>query len=233
MTAMREGRLRQRVEVEADDEVGALAVSFNEMSHRLSDAYAELEASRAQLDVRAEEMAELSRTDPLTGLLNRRGFDGPVEALQAESMRYGQPLCIAVLDLDHFKQVNDDFSHVVGDRVLERSADLLRRELRDSDLVARFGGEEFVIAFPQTSLAGAHGLSDRLRSAFERTAWNDLVPGRPITVSVGVAAVTPGEGVESALARADDRLYEAKGAGRNRVEAGQSLGQPVSSSPSS
>lgn len=217
MGEMEAGMLRQRVDVPSEDEVGQLAQTFNRMSTQLADAYEELEASRAQLDAHAQAMAELSRTDPLTGLYNRRAFDEHAEALLARSQRYGHALSMAMLDLDEFKQVNDDFSHGVGDQVLVRTAEVLTGMLRETDLVARYGGEEFVIAFPETSAEDATALAERIRERFERTDWSDLL-SRTVTVSIGLAVVRNGEQLTDALARADRRLYKAKSEGRNRVE---------------
>jgi diguanylate cyclase (GGDEF)-like protein len=218
MDQMKQGRLHQQVPVRARDEVGHLARSFNEMSRELAKTYDELEASRAKLDLHARELAELSQRDSLTGLLNRRGFAERANAVFAQSKRYEHDLCVAMLDVDHFKRINDLHSHAVGDQVLIRIAEVLNSELRESDLLGRWGGEEFALAFPETSLETCKALAERLRSALETHDWSRLIDGT-VTVSIGVCQVDPEEGLGPALARADERLYRAKELGRNRVEA--------------
>ena len=219
MSRMESGRIRQTVPVRSSDEVGELATTFNRMSAQLADAYDELETSREELDQHAREMAELSRTDELTGLLNRRAFSERAELLLAQSRRYGHAVCVALVDIDHFKRVNDDFSHAIGDRVLVRTAELLTDALRETDVLARWGGEEFVLAFPETPHGAGTALAERIRAVFERTDWSDLVPGRGVTVSIGLTALGDDESMDAVLARADERLYEAKRQGRNRVVA--------------
>jgi len=219
MGEMKAGRLRQEVAVRSGDEVGHLARSFNEMSSQLSTAHEEAEASHARLDLLVHEMSELSRHDPLTGLMNRRGFDERVRLLLTHVARYGHGLCVAMIDVDRFKPINDDFSHAAGDQVLVRAARILRDELRESDAVARYGGDEFVVAFPETSLDAAEVLAERLRRTFEATDWADLVSDRRVTISIGVAEVRGRQGLAAVLERADEHLYRAKHAGRNRVDA--------------
>jgi len=218
MDHMKAGRLRQEVTVRANDEVGHLAASFNAMSHQLAQAYDDLESSRAKLDVHAQELAELSRQDSLTGLLNRRGFAERAEAAVSQAKRYEHALCVAMLDVDHFKGINDTHSHAVGDQVLVEVAEILKGELRESDLVGRWGGEEFVLALPETSLETARALAERLRLALETYDWSRLMHDRVVTVSIGVCQLGPEDSLGAALACADERLYLAKERGRNRVE---------------
>jgi diguanylate cyclase (GGDEF)-like protein len=219
MSAMQAGQLRQSVGVTSDDEIGRLAARFNAMSAQLATSYDELEASRHALSTRAIELAELSRRDALTGLYNRRAFDQLAGSMVERAHRYEHPVAFAMIDLDHFKAINDDFSHSTGDRVLVRAAELLVASLRESDLVARYGGEEFVVAFPETDRNGSLVVAERLRRNFEDDAWDTLAPGLSVTVSLGVVEIEKGETVLAALDRADEQLYSAKKAGRNRVEA--------------
>lgn len=217
MAAMKAGRLRQAVKIDSGDEVGALVTSFNEMSSKLADAYDELHDSREELDRQAQQLAEMTRRDDLTGLLNRRGFHELVGKLTAQCRRYRREISLAVLDIDHFKKVNDQFSHSVGDSVLLRAAEILRSTIRETDVVARYGGEEFVIAFPETGIAGATALAERVRCAFESADWDDLVPGRGVTISIGLYNLLPDDSLVGGLDRADERLYAAKDLGRNQV----------------
>ncbi len=167
---------------------------------------AELEAMNAELEARAT-------TDGLTGLKNHRAFQERLAAEVALSERHDAPLSLLLLDVDHFKQYNDAFGHPAGDDVLRRVARLMEGEARASDLAARHGGEEFALILPQTDGAGAAAIAERLR----RSVAGDAGPRRPVTVSLGVATLTPGEDGGGLLARADGALYEAKAAGRNRV----------------
>jgi diguanylate cyclase (GGDEF)-like protein len=161
---------------------------------------------------------ESAARDPLTLLRNRRSFDDVFGAETARFDRYGRPLALLMLDLDHFKAVNDRYGHEAGDEVLRRAAAILAECVRDVDTVARFGGEEFVVLMPETPLKAALEAGERIRAAIEATP----VPWRgssiPLTISIGVAAApeivaTPAELISSA----DVALYDAKGQGRNRV----------------
>jgi diguanylate cyclase len=124
-----------------------------------------------------------------------------------------------VIDLDHFKSINDTHGHGAGDAVLRHFAALAPRGLRGIDTFGRFGGEEFLIVLPGTGRQGALALAERVRAATEATAWPDLPPGQRVTVSIGVATHAKGEDVTNLLHRADQALYQGKHAGRNRVVA--------------
>ncbi len=164
------------------------------------------------------ELHRLARIDPLTGAGNRRFMDEELDRAAAEHERTDQPVSLLVLDLDHFKRVNDQFGHKRGDNVLEAVADTLRARLRRSDWLFRFGGEEFVILAPATGSDGALQLAEELRGAIAALSLPDLPP---LTASVGVAQRNKGETASAWLVRADSALYTAKGAGRNAVhEAG-------------
>ncbi len=123
--------------------------------------------------------------------------------------RYDSPFAVVILDIDHFKKINDEQGHLYGDSILKSVAKLLADNVRDTDVVTRYGGEEFVIVMPQTPLSGACIFSDRLRQTLERSL--------PLTISGGVAGAVDGDGAQTLLARADAALYSAKAAGRNRV----------------
>lgn len=167
---------------------------------------------------RYEEVERKASTDALTGLANRDTFETRFAAQSGYFDRYARPFSVVILDVDHFKRFNDTWGHEAGDRVLKHVADLLRNTVRELDLPARLGGEEFVVLLPETGLRPAAEVAERIRRAIEvrSVVWN----GRPlsVTVSLGVAAcpdcvATPGE----LLAAADAALYRSKGAGRNRV----------------
>jgi diguanylate cyclase (GGDEF)-like protein len=169
-----------------------------------------LASSNTELRRRAEDFARQASEDALTGLPNRR----EVDRLLAQ-----QPLAvsIALIDVDHFKQVNDRFSHAVGDAVLRQLASIMRTSCRPRDLAARLGGEEFVVIYHET--AGVEGAAERLRREVEGFDWGLVAPGLEVTVSIGVARSTEAAEGSQLLSLADQRLYEAKRAGRNRVVA--------------
>ena len=177
-------------------------------------AEAALSDQRRQAEGRAREFARIADTDALTGLLNRFGFSGAFSRELERARRYTQPLSVVMIDLDHFKRVNDEHGHAAGDQVLTSVARLLEAQVRQSDLVVRWGGEEFVVVAPMTRLEGAARLAEKLRAQLAR------LRGRPagvVTGSFGVAELLPGDGVESVLYRADLALYRAKKGGRNAV----------------
>jgi diguanylate cyclase (GGDEF)-like protein len=179
------------------------------------------ETSEARRD--SARYRELSVHDALTGLPNRRFIDDHLNRLCRTVAEVGAPFSVALIDLDHFKQVNDTLSHAAGDRVLCEVADVLSREAAalDGGVAARLGGEEFVLILPGADRGVVRELLEQVRSAVEEHPWASLTGSIPVTISIG-AATAPDEGVErsSLLARADERLYEAKRAGRNRVVAG-------------
>lgn len=214
---MKEGQLRQSVRVRGDDELTELSSVFNQMSDELATAYDELETSRQQLSEQAELLQELSRRDELTGLLNRRAFDERVSSMFAQARRFDRPLTLAMADIDRFKRVNDDFSHAIGDAVLREVAQLIHSKVREIDVVARFGGEEFAIAFPETPLPAAVRLLDMLRELIAEHDWDRLAPGLRITLSAGLADRSSGSTLWEVLDEADSRLREAKRSGRNLV----------------
>lgn len=188
----------------------ALALQLRESDwyeRRLLEYQAELEASNADLTA-------LTRTDPLTGLPNRRAFALALEQAVARS-RVGAPLQVAVLDIDHFKVINDVHGHAEGDRVLQAVADALRLYSAGPGGVARYGGEEFLMLF-EAPMAQA-----LLQCEYVREAIANLPLGLPLTVSIGVAGHRPGEESAATFARADQALYAAKRGGRNRVVAAE------------
>ena len=169
-----------------------------------------------------ERLAQLAREDALTELPNRRRFDEELEHVWANAMRSGQPIAVALLDVDAFKAYNDHYGHPAGDACLRRVAGALKSGLRRStDMAARYGGEEFVVLMPYTELAGATALAEHLRSAVLALGIDHAASpvARSVTISVGVAAQIPTARVSPAelLAAADNALYSAKRKGRNRV----------------
>jgi two-component system cell cycle response regulator len=166
-----------------------------------------------------EQSKRLAMSDPLTGLLNRRAFSEMMVRSLASFERYGEPVSVLLLDVDHFKRINDTHGHEAGDAVLVSLAETLRGFARRTDCVARWGGEEFVVGLSHTRIPAVAIPAERIRKAILERPIR-LPNGRfvSVTVSVGVAAAVAGEGLDALVARADRALYVAKDAGRNRCE---------------
>lgn len=200
-------------------DVHQLSAALSSMTQRLVTAN---EAMEDQVRMRTLELERANRaldlqarTDALTGLLNRRGFDTQMEFALALARRSGRPLGLISVDVDHFKRVNDTFGHDAGDEVLRRLAHTLQQRLRASDVVARLGGEEFMVLLPDTDLEGARAIAQTMVDAM--AAHHDPLVGR-ITVSAGVSSLHGlTDSAHDMLRRSDEALYEAKGQGRNRV----------------
>lgn len=174
------------------------------LAEQIALAYDEIRQQTNQLMTFSE-----VRTDPLTRVSNRRCLDETLSTLFAMKERYGEPFSLAILDIDHFKQVNDKKGHLHGDRTLQALARLLDDTVRDTDVVARYGGEEFVIVMPHTNLENACCFGERVRRLIEDSLG--------LTISGGVATALDGDNAQSLLSRADSALYSAKAGGRNRV----------------
>ncbi|HEY8084494.1 MAG TPA: GGDEF domain-containing protein [Methylophilaceae bacterium] len=166
-----------------------------------------------------QRLSALSQKDPLTGAYNRRYFDEQSRIECARSHRYGQALSILMLDLDKFKQVNDTYGHAAGDEVLKSIVHVGLGALRKSDILARFGGEEFVVLLPHADIKEASMLAERLRKAIENTEIMADGAQLKVTVSIGVSilAASESDSIEM-LSRADYAMYNAKHGGRNRVD---------------
>lgn len=186
---------------------------------------AELESMRAILESNNQDLHCLTiklrheaKSDPLTGLPNRRHFDLALQERLAQVAvnPHSDVFSVAILDIDHFKPINDDHGHAVGDQVLQQLAKLLASQLRGRDFAARIGGEEFALLMPDTSLDEASSALERLRRAIEAYRWKPV----PITASLGVTGYLSGDTGESLMERADAALYTAKHLGRNHVAKG-------------
>ena len=215
--AMSKGALGKQVTVDASDEVGVLAATFNRMSTDLARQYKELEESKAHIEKMALQLRELSMRDVLTQLHNRRYFDEHGSRLFQHALRYKRPFSVMIADIDHFKHINDTWSHGMGDEVLRRIGEILGTKVRASDLVARYGGEEFVIAFPETDLRQAHETCEALRKRIESYPWQELHPDLQVTISMGLSSDTGVKDIHAMLEAADALLYQAKDSGRNKV----------------
>jgi diguanylate cyclase len=184
----------------------------NRLRVRLSDSHRDLKRALGRIE-------EIAVRDELTGTYNRRFLMETLAKERSRAERLSVPFALYVLDLDHFKSINDRFGHAAGDAVLRHFARLVPAELRGVDLFARMGGEEFVVVMPATGAEGAAACAERVRIRVAASAAPGLPAGAEVRASIGVAAYRPGESVEALLARADEALYQAKARGRNRVVA--------------
>ena len=209
-----------------EDRLGAVRLVAGQLAVSIENAqlYGSLErkvAERTEALREANERLEvISRTDPLTGLANRRQLDSRLDAAWEHGARLHEPLSVAMVDIDHFKLYNDHYGHLAGDACLQRVADALNATIRVTDLVARYGGEEFALILPGADVAVAQVIAERAREAVLALGEaNAAAPGGRVTVSIGVASVVPADTGEVArlVESADAELYAAKRAGRNRV----------------
>ena len=166
-----------------------------------------------------EELERLANIDSLTGLLNRGAILRKLSEQMKHAKRYRDELSLSLLDIDHFKKVNDQYGHLTGDDVLEQVAILMWQNIRDADIIGRYGGEEFIIILPRTDLSSALNVAERVRKMIEASKMKDPEGNMfGITVSQGISIYKLGEDEHSLISRADNALYKAKGNGRNRIE---------------
>lgn len=189
----------------------------------IADRTRQLEQALFEAERLKRRYEELSTVDELTELHNRRFFFAETEAALSRAVRHRHPFCLLIMDLDHFKTINDRFGHPCGDRVLKRMAEILRPFIRDGDILARLGGEEFVLSLPNTAADGAVKLADRIRENLEKTRWTEHDTEFGVTTSIGITCLdhypaTPQANQLDVLMREADRaLYYAKFNGRNQV----------------
>lgn len=176
-----------------------------------------IDEGRRKLAESLDQMRQLASHDELTRSLNRRSLMARLEQERSRAARGGEAFSVALLDLDHFKEVNDAHGHAVGDDVLRAFAKMAHGALRDSDAFGRYGGEEFMLILGATRPVPGQAALERLRAAVADRDWGEFAPGLRVTVSAGVAGFRPAETVSQLLSRADTALYDAKHAGRNRV----------------
>jgi diguanylate cyclase (GGDEF)-like protein len=171
----------------------------------------------AALDRREQDAARLATIDPLTDALNRHGFYSALSPWMALSRRPGQPTSVLLLDLDHFKRVNDTYGHAAGDAVLKHVVDTVRRQLRDSDAIGRLGGEQFAVLLPRTGVDEAGIVAERIRDAIEQAPVKTGRALLSVTASFGLTAIAAHDSTATLFQRADSALAQAKQGGRNRV----------------
>jgi diguanylate cyclase (GGDEF)-like protein len=187
-----------------------LSVYANDLRKRLAD-------SRGKLAASLEQVQQLASHDELTRTLNRRALVSSLERERVRAERSGLPFSISMMDLDHFKAVNDTYGHGTGDAVLQEFAATVHATMRATDVFGRYGGEEFMIILVGTESPAALEAMERIRAAVAGHDWNAIAPGLAQTVSGGIAIFRKGESIEQLLHRADQALYQAKDGGRNRI----------------
>lgn len=228
------GRFRQTLQQSRSDLTNDVsAATVHDVIGRLVSEALRMEAATQtlteKLDARTQEVLSLTRqlndahvealNDPLCQINNRRGFMGAAKAL-CESEQSFEGVALVLIDVDHFKWVNDTYGHLLGDKVLQGIAEVLRTNIKGRDVAARIGGEEFALLLPQTPLKGAHSLAEQIRTAVGQMRiyggdTNQAVGS--VTISLGLAVGRQGESIDELMARADAALYTAKHEGRNRV----------------
>jgi diguanylate cyclase (GGDEF)-like protein len=212
--------------VAVSDGLALLSLPAEEVSiDRWLDVMGTVAIVAGVVHVLAESLSTEARVDKLTGLLNRRGFDERAAVERARAQRHDDVIAVVAFDLDYFKRVNDEWGHETGDRVLSRLGEILRNEMRETDVVARMGGEEFTALLPNAGPEEGHEFAERVRAACARDDGSGLPR---VTLSAGVAAERQPATLESVLQRADTALYSAKVAGRNRSVIDESGGVAAS-----
>lgn len=215
-------RARIRVLAANERHLQTLVDARTEDLRRQTELLRQADADKTRLletiQAQAEAFERQAREDALTGIANRRRVDEAVEVYFAESRRSGRPLSLVLLDIDHFKRVNDHYSHAVGDDVLRALGGILRSHQRPGDLAGRLGGEEFVCILSGSDIAGARTYCERMRAAIETHDWEAIAADLRVTVSMGVVQWDGKETYSRMSSRADELLYRAKESGRNKVE---------------
>ncbi|MEQ8951449.1 GGDEF domain-containing protein, partial [Parvibaculum sp.] len=218
-----EGLTSQSTPTDVRHAVEAIVSASRKMEERSTELEEHLQATKKELNELQQNLEKAhseARTDGLTGVNNRKAFDEALSRELAEAEKGGQPLCLVIGDIDHFKKFNDTFGHRTGDQVLRLVASCLKTGVHAGHFVARYGGEEFAVIMPATEIASAETIANKIRETVQarelvkRSTGESL--GR-VTMSMGIALLQPGEAGASLVERADSCLYDAKRGGRNRV----------------
>ncbi len=208
---------------ELDSLINNMAGDTDKMRGSMQQLQAQLEASKQQVEKLNQELESArgeALTDPLTGVLNRRGFETRTQLVFADEAVIIKGLCLLMIDIDHFKKINDTYGHLFGDKVISAIANTLKSKVKGQDAIARLGGEEFAVLLPETNLTGALVVAEQIRLSIEngkirRVDSNDHIGG--ITISIGIASHAKGGGLVELMNRADKALYVSKQSGRNRA----------------
>lgn len=197
-------------------ETRSIMKSGSRLQNRMKVSSEDLRQLQKELEVSQRQ----AMTDTLTGLANRRGLEKRMELERIRARQNNSPFSVILLDIDWFKRINDEFGHLVGDSMLKGIAGILRSQTRKNDLVARFGGEEFLVLLPETDAQGARAVAEKVRAVLSQKEWKIKESGKKIgqvTASMGIALYHPEEPDNNVVQRADEALYQAKAQGRDRV----------------
>ena len=205
---------------EANEELGKLNLTYEQLIVELKQANEKAEKFAQGLKEANEKLREMALKDGLTGLYNHRYFQDMMDQELSRAKRYKKPFSLILLDLDHFKKINDNYGHPVGDIVLKEVSKLIKKTIRESDTAARYGGEEFAIVLPETELKGVEVVAERLRSAVEILEIDANGVNLNVSISVGATCYQGSastKGKSEIIAAADDALYNSKNTGRNKI----------------
>ena len=196
----------------------SMQVAMEQMKQQMKDSKQEIASLHDRLEMATEE----ALTDPLTGLINRKGLSISIdEALTIAQQTQKYP-CLLMLDIDHFKKINDTFGHLLGDKAIKMVAETLKKQIKGKDTATRYGGEEFCVLLPETEIQNAWSVAENIRRTIERMSIKRAKDKQEIcrmTISIGIARYQPGEAITDFIGRADNALYESKNTGRNKVTA--------------
>lgn len=213
-----DGDLEVRLSATRKDEIGHLTKVFDQMADRLRRNHAEIMAAHEAMQQQNQVLETLSITDSLTGLYNRNKLDAILTDQLARFKRTHRPFALLMLDIDHFKTLNDTYGHITGDKILAKVAQILLQSIRSIDYAARYGGDEFIIILVETYIDQAVKTAERIRAHVENLTYGAGKSAISITVSIGVVECQPNDSTTTAVfSRADNALYEAKRAGRNQA----------------
>jgi diguanylate cyclase (GGDEF)-like protein len=221
----------ERTRIEAERLADELQVANTELEQLVRSRTMELADALQREQRLSAQLAELSVRDSLTGLHNRRHMDETIDQMFRYAMRSGNPLSVAVIDLDDFKPINDHFTHMVGDQVLQRATEVMAATIRGSDELVRMGGEEFALLMPGTSSAEAVTVCERMRVALQVCDWDQITPGIVLTASFGIATTGVAREVPELVRSADEQLLKAKRSGKNRVLCLSPVATPEAGAP--
>ncbi len=220
-----ETSLNTLIEITTDDEMGALAQALNRMKAEIRESNQKLEQYAATLEYQVEERTRelklLAITDPLTGIYSRGHFFALAEKLFIEAKRLNQQFCVAILDIDHFKTINDHYGHAIGDYALIQTTQVMKSQIREMDVLGRYGGEEFVVALPTAGIEEALQIAQRIAAAVREHQFESNGQWFGITISGGIAQRNGSidEDLENIMLKADKALYQAKAKGRDLMVA--------------
>ncbi len=212
------GNFRKVLRSQGGDEFSEFINEFNHMQQTLEETTISRDALQKEVDQRTYALKHIASTDPLTQVANRRKLMEQAELEMARAQRHEEPLSVLLFDADHFKRINDNYGHAVGDQVLIHLCRLSEAVMRENDMIARYGGEEFVILLPHTDLTGASELAHRIQQRLLEQPFKYEGQQVLVTVSIGVARFFPDQSFTDLITDADKALYRAKQSGRNCVK---------------